>query len=89
MIEHVVMIERTIGEALPGGEEQANAARQKLIIAGYRWPSAVSMRVSSACVLTASPRKKKIIYVLWPTWGLPRSDQATDVPIHEDHLGIG
>jgi hypothetical protein len=20
---------------------------------------------------------------------LPRSDQATDVPIHEDHLGIG
>jgi len=34
---------RHIGEAMPGGEEQANAARQKLMIAGYRWPSAVSV----------------------------------------------
>jgi tight adherence protein C len=34
---------RLIGEAMPGSQEQANAARQKLIIAGYRWPSAVSV----------------------------------------------
>lgn len=32
---------RLIGEAMPGGPEQANAARQKLMIAGYRWTSAV------------------------------------------------
>ena len=34
---------RLIGEAVPGGEQGANAARQKLVIAGYRWPSAVSI----------------------------------------------
>ena len=32
-----------IGEAVPGGEEKEEAARQKLVIAGYRWPSAVSV----------------------------------------------
>ena len=40
---------RLIGEAMPGGQEQANAARQKLMIAGYRWPSAVSVFVGIKC----------------------------------------
>jgi hypothetical protein len=43
---------RLIGEAMPGGQEQAAAARQKLIIAGYRWPSAVSF----FSALNAPPR---------------------------------
>ena len=34
---------RLIGEAMPGAQGQADAARQKLIIAGYRWTSAVSI----------------------------------------------
>jgi tight adherence protein C len=34
---------RLLGEAVPGGVDQANAARLKLMIAGYRWPSAVSI----------------------------------------------
>ncbi|MGA3203328.1 MAG: type II secretion system F family protein [Bryobacteraceae bacterium] len=34
---------RLLGEAVPGGAEQANSARLKLMIAGYRWPSAVSI----------------------------------------------
>jgi tight adherence protein C len=34
---------RMIGEAIPGGQEKTEAARQQLIIAGYRWPSAVSV----------------------------------------------
>jgi tight adherence protein C len=40
---------RLIGEAMPGGQEQANAARQKLMIAGYRWPSAVSVFLGIKC----------------------------------------
>jgi tight adherence protein C len=40
---------RLIGEAMPGGVEQANAARQKLMIAGYRWPSAVSVFLGIKC----------------------------------------
>ncbi len=40
---------RLIGEAMPGGQEQAAAARQKLIIAGYRWPSAVSVFLGIKC----------------------------------------
>ena len=40
---------RIIGEAMPGGAEQANAARQKLMIAGYRWPSAVSVFLGIKC----------------------------------------
>src|SRR5262245_28896870 len=31
---------RLIGEAMPGGKKQAEV-RQKLVAAGYRWPSAV------------------------------------------------
>jgi tight adherence protein C len=40
---------RLIGDAMPGGAEQANAARQKLMIAGYRWPSAVSVFLGIKC----------------------------------------
>ncbi len=54
----VAALLRLIGEAMPGGEEQANAARQKLIIAGYRWPSAVSIflgiKAASALMLAAA-----------------------------------
>ena len=39
----LVDIFRMIGEAVPGGDEKAEAARQKLVIAGYRWSSAVSI----------------------------------------------
>jgi tight adherence protein C len=45
----VADIFRLIGEAMPGGQQQANAARQKLIIAGYRWPSAVSVFLGIKC----------------------------------------
>jgi tight adherence protein C len=45
----VADIFRLIGEAMPGGQAQANAARQKLIIAGYRWPSAVPVFVGIKC----------------------------------------
>jgi tight adherence protein C len=45
----VADIFRLIGEAMPGRQEQANAARQKLIIAGYRWPSAVSVFLGIKC----------------------------------------
>jgi tight adherence protein C len=40
---------RLIGEAMPGGEQQANAARHKLVIAGYRWTSAVSVFLGIKC----------------------------------------
>jgi len=33
---------RLIGEAMPGGKKQAEV-RQKLVAAGYRWPSAISI----------------------------------------------
>jgi tight adherence protein C len=45
----VADIFRLIGEAMPGGQAQANAARHKLIIAGYRWPSAVPVFVGIKC----------------------------------------
>ncbi|HTB11821.1 MAG TPA: type II secretion system F family protein [Bryobacteraceae bacterium] len=49
---------RLIGEAIPGGREKANEARQKLMIAGYRWPSAVSVflgiKYASAVTLAAA-----------------------------------
>jgi tight adherence protein C len=44
---------RLIGEAMPGGQEGANAARQKLVIAGYRWPSAVSIFLGIKCATAA------------------------------------
>src|SRR5271163_3089411 len=44
---------RLIGEAMPGGPEQANAARHKLMIAGYRWPSAVSVFLGIKCATAA------------------------------------
>jgi tight adherence protein C len=49
----VADIFRLIGEAMPGGQAQADAARQKLMIAGYRWPSAVSvfLGIKCACAL--------------------------------------
>jgi tight adherence protein C len=34
---------RMIGEAVPNGDEKTEAVRQKLVIAGYRWPSATSI----------------------------------------------
>jgi tight adherence protein C len=34
---------RLIGEALPGAKGKADATRQQLVAAGYRWPSAVSI----------------------------------------------
>jgi tight adherence protein C len=49
---------RLLGEAIPGGQEKANEARQKLMIAGYRWPSAVSVflgiKYASAVTLAAA-----------------------------------
>jgi tight adherence protein C len=36
---------RMMGEAIPGASGQTAEARQKLIAAGYRWPSAVSIFV--------------------------------------------
>jgi tight adherence protein C len=49
---------RLIGEAVPGGQGKADQARQKLIIAGYRWPSAVSVflgiKGASAVTLAAA-----------------------------------
>lgn len=45
----VADIFRLIGEAMPGGVDQASAIRQKLIIAGYRWPSAVSVFLGIKC----------------------------------------
>ena len=54
----VADIFRLIGEAMPGSQEQASAARQKLIIAGYRWPSAVSVflgiKYATAVMLAAA-----------------------------------
>jgi tight adherence protein C len=54
----VVDIFRLIGEAMPGGQEKAEAARLKLMIAGYRWPSAVSIfigiKIASAVMLAAT-----------------------------------
>jgi tight adherence protein C len=44
---------RLIGEAMPGGDEQASAARHKLVIAGYRWPSAVSIFLGIKCATAA------------------------------------
>jgi tight adherence protein C len=49
---------RLIGEAVPGGPEKANQTRLKLIIAGYRWPSAVSVflgiKAATAVMLAAA-----------------------------------
>jgi tight adherence protein C len=45
----VADIFRLIGEAMPGGREKADAARHKLTIAGYRWPSAVSVFLGIKC----------------------------------------
>ncbi|HLX42676.1 MAG TPA: type II secretion system F family protein [Bryobacteraceae bacterium] len=54
----VVDMFRLIGEAVPGAEGQAAGARQKLIAAGYRWPSAVSIflgiKSASAVMLAAA-----------------------------------
>jgi tight adherence protein C len=54
----VVDMFRLIGEALPGAQGQAAEARRKLIAAGYRWPSAVSIflgiKSASAVMLAAA-----------------------------------
>jgi tight adherence protein C len=44
---------RLIGEAMPGGQQGADAARQKLVVAGYRWPSAVSIFLGIKCATAA------------------------------------
>ena len=57
---------RLIGEAMPGAEAQAGAARQKLISAGYRWPSAVSVffgiKCATAVMLTVAATAATMIY---------------------------
>lgn len=45
----VIDIFRMIGEAVPGMDSQAVAARRQLILAGYRWPSAVSTFLGIKC----------------------------------------
>lgn len=40
---------RLIGDALPGNKAQAENARQTLLAAGYRWPSAVSIFLGLKC----------------------------------------
>ncbi len=40
---------RLIGEAMPGGAAHAEAAGRKLTLAGYRWPSAVSVFLGIKC----------------------------------------
>src|SRR5579863_8572193 len=45
----VTDIFRLIGEAMPGGREKADAARHKLMVAGYRCPSAVSVFLGIKC----------------------------------------
>jgi tight adherence protein C len=40
---------RMIGEAMPGAEAQAGRARRQLVLAGYRWPSAVSTFLGIKC----------------------------------------
>jgi len=54
----VVDMFRMIGEAVPGASGQAEGARQKLVAAGYRWPSAVpiflGIKSASAVMLAAA-----------------------------------
>jgi tight adherence protein C len=45
----VVDVFRMIGEAMPGAEGQAAKARKQLVLAGYRWPSAVSTFLGIKC----------------------------------------
>lgn len=45
----VIDIFRQIGDALPGMAAQTVAARRQLILAGYRWPSAVSTFLGIKC----------------------------------------
>jgi tight adherence protein C len=49
---------RLIGEAMPGSQDRGNEARHKLVVAGYRWPSAVSIflgiKSASALMLAAA-----------------------------------
>src|SRR5258706_5296617 len=45
----VVDVFRLIGEAMPGSQGQASAARLDLIAAGYRWPTAVSIFLGIKC----------------------------------------
>jgi tight adherence protein C len=40
---------RLVGEAMPGSQAQAIAARDSLTAAGYRWPSAVSVFLGLKC----------------------------------------
>ena len=45
----VVDVFRLIGEAMPGSEQQSARALQQLVLAGYRWPSAVSIFIGIKC----------------------------------------
>jgi tight adherence protein C len=51
----VVDVFRSIGEAMPGGEAAAGRAQKQLMLAGYRWPSAVQtflgIKIASALML--------------------------------------
>ncbi len=45
----VVDMFRLIGEAMPGSDKQASRALQQLVLAGYRWPAAVSIFIGIKC----------------------------------------
>lgn len=45
----VVGVFRMLGEAIPGPDSQAADARIRLIVAGYRWPAAVSIFFGIKC----------------------------------------
>jgi tight adherence protein C len=45
----VVDVFRLIGEAMPGAEGQSAKARKQLVLAGYRWPSAVATFLGIKC----------------------------------------
>jgi tight adherence protein C len=45
---------RLIGEAMPGSQAQAARVWKKLVFAGYRWPSAVSIFLGIKCAAAAT-----------------------------------
>ncbi len=45
----MVDVFRLIGEAMPGSQQQSARAWQQLVLAGYRWPAAVSIFIGIKC----------------------------------------
>jgi tight adherence protein C len=58
----VVDVFRMIGEAMPGADGQAAKARKQLVLAGYRWPSAVSTFLGIKCAMA-------LMLAVAGTWG--------------------